>query len=471
MLTIFTMLSTSYANEFVQLHSPAAEATSFLSSTWNKYNENYHPNYVLDGNPKTAWVEGVDGNGEGEQIVIPISSVSHVNNVKLRIRNGYQKSSGLLKANAAPKEILIEIKNRGGFILASKKTTLNRKMGWQEVTIKPEDNSSIQMISITILSSHLGTKYKDNCISDIEVFVDSETEYNQQVEEAKLAELHQWTSDRLETAVYFANKPKEYPFSSEKVSSSKNNRKISLQDQNSILSKTIEQQAIMNQVRSMPTWYTRNSDNKLEHSPDGLYITLAPDIWDISSLELTKTIKEYDTYKNSGDENENEEEMFFASEQFVSNIKLQKRDDGTVEYLYYKRHYLEQGRGVYGDDSEFLCHYDNRGRLTYVFRQYVDLDSEWEWLLGEGGSNISFKHYAFDYDQNDKIHSVKLNTYSKNVYVNDKHFYRIQEDGEEYFMALDYVNEEEKKQLIGKSQTQEVYYNQEYSLIPAITSN
>ena len=87
LLAIFGL---ALAGEFSQLYATEAEASSFLKSSWNKYNENYHPNYVLDNNPKTAWVEGVDGNGEGQKIVIPISAVSQIGRVKIRIKNGYQ---------------------------------------------------------------------------------------------------------------------------------------------------------------------------------------------------------------------------------------------------------------------------------------------------------------------------------------------------------------------------------------------
>ena len=81
-----------FAGEFKQLHSAKAESSSFLRSSWNKYNENYHPNYVLDNNVQTAWVEGVSGQGEQEQLIIPISSVDKVETLRFRIRNGYQKS-------------------------------------------------------------------------------------------------------------------------------------------------------------------------------------------------------------------------------------------------------------------------------------------------------------------------------------------------------------------------------------------
>ena len=69
-----------------QLHSDHAEASSFLKSNWNKYNENYHPNYVLDDDPKTAWVEGVDGDGEGQLLTLPISPLASARSVKVRIR-------------------------------------------------------------------------------------------------------------------------------------------------------------------------------------------------------------------------------------------------------------------------------------------------------------------------------------------------------------------------------------------------
>jgi hypothetical protein len=82
-------------------------ASSFLRSDWNKYNENYHPSYVLDGNPKTAWVEGVDGNGEQERITIPLTPLKSASAVKLRIRNGYQKSDTLFTANAVPRNVTI----------------------------------------------------------------------------------------------------------------------------------------------------------------------------------------------------------------------------------------------------------------------------------------------------------------------------------------------------------------------------
>ena len=57
------------------LRSASASATSFLQNNWNRFEENYHPSYVLDENPATAWVEGAAGFGVDESITIPLSAV------------------------------------------------------------------------------------------------------------------------------------------------------------------------------------------------------------------------------------------------------------------------------------------------------------------------------------------------------------------------------------------------------------
>ena len=91
--------------DFNRLHPRAANASSYLRSNWNRFTENYHPNYVLDDNPATAWVEGDAGNGEGAVLRLPVSALQTARSVKLRVRNGYQKSDNLLVANAAPHKV------------------------------------------------------------------------------------------------------------------------------------------------------------------------------------------------------------------------------------------------------------------------------------------------------------------------------------------------------------------------------
>jgi hypothetical protein len=42
-----------------------------------EFTENYHPSYALDGDPKTAWVDGADGDGIEEWIEWPVSTLAN----------------------------------------------------------------------------------------------------------------------------------------------------------------------------------------------------------------------------------------------------------------------------------------------------------------------------------------------------------------------------------------------------------
>src|SRR5215470_7202450 len=90
-----------------RLHADQVTASSFLWNDWNRFQENYHPLYVSDDDPKTAWVEGVEGDGVGEWLRLRVTPMDGATKLRLHVRNGYQKSSSLFKANSRPKEVTI----------------------------------------------------------------------------------------------------------------------------------------------------------------------------------------------------------------------------------------------------------------------------------------------------------------------------------------------------------------------------
>jgi hypothetical protein len=198
------------AGSFQRLHSEQASATSFLKSNWNKYEENYHPSYVLDDDPKTAWVEGAEGDGLGESLTIPVSNLQSARTVRLVIFNGYQKSKGLLEANAAVKQLTVTVRGPSGRESARKQLTLEREMGPQSFDIPM--TGSVADIVLTIDSVHPGSKYRDTCVSDVQLFVDSDVPYNAAVEKGKREAMLQWKKERLAAAKYFASLPKTYPY-------------------------------------------------------------------------------------------------------------------------------------------------------------------------------------------------------------------------------------------------------------------
>jgi len=204
--------SIAAAGGFQRLHAEEASASSFLKSNWNKYEENYHPSYVLDDDPKTAWVEGAEGDGLGESLTVPVSALRSARAIRVVIFNGYQKSPALLSANAAPKQLTVTVRGPGGQPSARQQLTLERKMGPQSFDIPV--TGGVAEVVFTLDSVHAGSKYRDTCVSDIQVFVDSDVPYNAAAEKGKRERMLQWKKDRVATAKYFASLPKTYPYAS-----------------------------------------------------------------------------------------------------------------------------------------------------------------------------------------------------------------------------------------------------------------
>jgi hypothetical protein len=182
-----------------RLYSDQVDSSSFLWNDWNKFQENYHPNYVADDDPKTAWTEGVDSSGAGEWIRIRVTELPDTSKVRLRIRNGYQKSDKLFAANARAKEVVVTLQPGGH----SKTFTLQDAQGWQEVVIERPAAAKLESIELKATSVYEGTKYTDLCISDVQVFATSTARENPSFEKSKRKKLLAWKSERVKAAKLF----------------------------------------------------------------------------------------------------------------------------------------------------------------------------------------------------------------------------------------------------------------------------
>lgn len=189
-----------------RLHTDAVDASSFLWNDWNKFVENYHPNYVADDDPKTAWVEGGKGSGAGEQLRIHLTPLDKTTRIRLRVRNGYQKSRALFTANARAKDVTVRL-------LPSKvevQATLADKDGWQELAIA-QPAGLVRGVELDVRSVYEGTTYADLCISDVQVFATSETPENPAFEKLKRTALLAWRATRIATARAFATRKLALP--------------------------------------------------------------------------------------------------------------------------------------------------------------------------------------------------------------------------------------------------------------------
>lgn len=132
------------------------EASSVLKSMGKN---NYVPENLLDDKIETAWVEGVDGDGEGEYIKISADSPQKIN--RIEICNGYGKSEESYNANNRVKTVKIEFSD--GKTIEKQLGDLRRVSNYIEF----DEAITTEYVKITILDVYKGSKYPDTCISEI----------------------------------------------------------------------------------------------------------------------------------------------------------------------------------------------------------------------------------------------------------------------------------------------------------------
>lgn len=145
-----------------------AEVSSMLPTYKNK---SYGGDKLIDGNISTPWVEGVDGNGEGQTIVLHLAAPEQVYGIL--VYGGYLESEYLYEINGKPTNIRVDFGNgavveqelSNGFQLQEGSITLQ----WPDRVQLPHSVVT-DTITITILEAEAGSKYQDTCISEVTVF-------------------------------------------------------------------------------------------------------------------------------------------------------------------------------------------------------------------------------------------------------------------------------------------------------------
>lgn len=201
-LPLLSLWSSSFAHADAaverRLYPDRVDASSFLWNDWNRFQENYHPLYAVDDDPVTAWVEGAEGGGVGEWVRFDTTDLAGTTAVRLRVRNGYQKSAALFKANARAREVTVRLLPGGAEVTA----TLADKDGWQELRVD-QAAGAFTGVELRVGSVYPGSKYEDLCISDVEVYATSTVRDNPVAEAAKLGRVKSWKAERVAAALVF----------------------------------------------------------------------------------------------------------------------------------------------------------------------------------------------------------------------------------------------------------------------------
>ena len=178
------------------------KASSYLSQNDLRVIANYHPYYLIDNDPNTAWVEGASGSGIKETVLMWVAIPQNAT-IKIAIRNGFQKTGELFYKNNRVKELEVTfmLGNLYDAEYLSKIYTLEDITGWQIIEFKSE--KECRYIAFTIHSVYRGTTYDDTCISDINISIDNDLGINTTLQKEIRNEYNLWFKERTEKSRFF----------------------------------------------------------------------------------------------------------------------------------------------------------------------------------------------------------------------------------------------------------------------------
>ena len=126
----------------------------------------YNANSISDDDIRTAWCEGVRGNGEGEMIVIEWVNAGPLKT--LWVSNGYAKSSSSFSRNGRVKDVTIAMWRQGAS--DSDYSTFRHRLedhGVEQPIDIPYPQVPLDRVLIQIDSVYPGSKWQDTCINEI----------------------------------------------------------------------------------------------------------------------------------------------------------------------------------------------------------------------------------------------------------------------------------------------------------------
>ncbi len=140
----------------------------------------YGAGSAMDHKPSTAWVEGADGDGIGEIVMVKVDITRPV-----RIWAGFGRSEKLFLANNRPKRVVVyALEGFGGSgkllfdfnnirVIGKREAELKDVNAYQELPLpayrlSPDPrNDRHTFVAVEILSVYRGNNYRDTCISEI----------------------------------------------------------------------------------------------------------------------------------------------------------------------------------------------------------------------------------------------------------------------------------------------------------------
>lgn len=367
------------AGEFKRLGTHTAEASSWHTSDKGRFVGDHHPTFAVDDDRETAWVEGVEGDGAGQTLTIPVSRLRSARRLQLKIRNGNQRSEKSLENNPAPKTVVVRTL-MGDRTQTREEITLERTKGWQVVEITVDDEKGFDAVSLEIRSVHPGRSGRA-AITDVQVFVDSSVAHDPELEERR----SQVREDRLkrlkDMGSYLGSIAESGPFAFEQYSTSSEEltpkrAAAALEAARENLARMVKIEdrydVVVNRPITLPggTW-------ELEHVADLFQpetLTLAPTSREIAEREPPPEHEWYSEWVRS-----------------TYRIRFAKADDSRPVRMHFNLHTVVQERGTSESDTEYLVKFDDSGDVDWVFAK-----SDYDYDGFESGTRETLMKFSKD---------------------------------------------------------------------------
>ena len=157
------------ASEPQQAIAVQLEPTDVKASSQRAYDgADYYPQYASDYNNRTAWVEGVNGEGVGGYLEYSIPEGSMVLGGSITV--GFYKSETLLFKNSAPTRISVSFGDQVRYVDVREGVSefINEYGGYEFEFDEPIVSNGI--LRITIEETRSGSTWDDTCISELHFF-------------------------------------------------------------------------------------------------------------------------------------------------------------------------------------------------------------------------------------------------------------------------------------------------------------
>lgn len=164
-------------SEFGNWNGKSLAKSATASSQLPDYHEkNYRANNLCDGNLNTVWVEGVDGVGRNEYIVLDLGEIKKVSG--LEIYNGYLENKYLFEINGYATRVRVEAPGQDTveaslmtYPLDGEKEPLDEyEIDMERSLVEFDQPVYTDRLIVTILDAESGSKYEDTCISEMVVY-------------------------------------------------------------------------------------------------------------------------------------------------------------------------------------------------------------------------------------------------------------------------------------------------------------